>query len=60
VIVEELRLNSTPCGAGGGVLGRDRLGEVVADGVEDPRLDNAIHKCPVRESSAGTSCRTWS
>jgi hypothetical protein len=35
-IVEELGLHSTPRVAGGGVLGGDRLGEVVADGAEKP------------------------
>ena len=46
-VVEELQLHGAPDVVGGGVLARDRLSEVIGDGAEDPRLDDAIHALPI-------------
>lgn len=40
--------SSTPGGMSGGVPAQNHLGQVIGDRCLDPRLDNAVHACPVR------------
>lgn len=47
-VAEELGLDGEPSVPGGRALGGDNVGEVVGEGVDDPRLDHTIHPIPVR------------
>jgi hypothetical protein len=53
-IAEKLILKGKSCDAGSGSTLHDHLSKFRGDGTGDPRLDNAIHACPVREGRRGS------
>ena len=50
-VAEKLGLEGKPGSTGSGVALHGGVGKVVGDGAVDPRLDYAIHACPVRENA---------
>lgn len=53
-VAEELVLDGKPDRAGGGAGRHHRVGEVVGEGVVDPRPDDAVHPRPIWMTREGT------
>jgi hypothetical protein len=54
LIAEKLVLKGKPGGAGSGATLHDHLNKFRGDGTGDPRLENAIHVCPVWDGRRGS------